>query len=59
MKLICKYVRCHACDRKIEADDGRHEQDECYEIDGYYFCEDCAMKYLRKEHYVRLSNGRR
>ena len=48
------YILCDECGGKIHKETEEYEQDDCYEIDGYRFCEKCVMKYIRKNHYVSL-----
>ena len=41
---------------EIYKETDKYEQDDCYEIDGYRLCADCVMRYLRREHKVKLLN---
>lgn len=50
------YILCDECGGKIYKETDKYEQDDCYEIDGYRLCADCVMRYLRREHKVRLLN---
>ena len=49
------YILCDECGGKIYKETDKYEQDDCYEIDGYRLCADCVMRYLRREHRVRLN----
>mgnify|MGYP004700622943 FL=1 len=49
------YIICDECGGKIHKETEEYEQDDCYEIDGYRLCADCVMRYLRREHRVRLN----
>jgi hypothetical protein len=49
------YIICDGCGGKIHKETDEYEQDDCYEIDGYRLCADCVMRYLRREHRVRLN----
>lgn len=51
------YIRCEECGGRIHKETAEYEQDDCYEIDGYKLCEKCVMKYIRKNHYVKLKDG--
>lgn len=48
------YIRCDECRGRIYKETEQYEQDDCYEIDGYRLCGNCVMKYIRKNHYVKL-----
>lgn len=50
------YILCDECGGKIYKETDKYEQDDCYEIDGYRLCADCVMRYLRREHKVKLLN---
>ena len=50
------YILCDECGGKIYKETDKYEQDDCYEIDGYRLCADWVMRYLRREHKVRLLN---
>ena len=49
------YILCDECGGKIPKETEEYEHDDCYEIDGYRLCADCGMRYLRREHRVRLN----
>ena len=48
------YIICDECGGRIHKETEEYEQDDCYEIDGYRLCGNCVMKYIRKNHYVKL-----
>lgn len=48
------YIICDECGGKIHKETDEYEQDDCYEIDGQRLCGNCVMKYIRKNHYVKL-----
>lgn len=39
---------CFMCAIPLYPEDGSHNQDPAYEIDGHVLCEDCVDKYVEK-----------
>ena len=42
-----KYVTCARCGCKIYQEDETDYGDDCYEIDGEYYCDDCIAEAAR------------
>ena len=47
-------VECDFCGKELYPETERYEQDECFEFDGYIFCENCIMPYMRKNYRKEL-----
>nr|DAN93235.1 MAG TPA: zinc finger protein [Caudoviricetes sp.] len=42
-----EYVSCSRCGSQIYRDDDMNYGDDCYEIDGEYYCDDCIADAAR------------
>ncbi len=44
-----KYVTCDKCGEHIHFETPGYYQDECYEVDGYNYCEDCIADVVKEK----------